>query len=195
MQNELESQPRDTFFSKLIIIMPFLVFAVVAGFLWAEWRNSPSRPTEVTWTEEQAKNPRIERDLMMLFPDGEGEWVSEKRVIRGFESERQEIQYCMEAFLTGPQGSGNHLSGIDRVTIAGVYLDGRNGLIIDLNPVSRPLNIGGVSAESTFIMALIHTIRANYPQLEWMMLLIDGEVRDTLAGHLDIREPFMLKTH
>ncbi|MBN1880207.1 hypothetical protein JW823_08855 [bacterium] len=192
MQNEFSPSPRDTLLSKFVLVLPFLIVAIIAGFLWAEWRNRPARPTEVTWTGALKENARIEREFNLVFPVMSGEWLTEKRIIRGFESERQEIQSCLEAFMVGPKDANNRLPGAERITVDGVYLDGRQGLIVDLKPLVHPLNLGGIQAEIAFIGALTQTVRINFPDLNWMIILVDGEMRETLAGHIDIRDPFLL---
>lgn len=193
MQNEFSLEPRETLRSRFFVTLPFLIVAIIAGFLWAEWRNRPSRPTEVTWTREQVQNPNIEREFLITYPDFVDGNVSERRIIRGFESERQEIQNCLEAFLSGPTGVTVRFPGLERVTVAGVFLDGRNGVIIDFKPLVKPLNLGGVNSESLFISALVRTLKSNFPDLRSVMMLIDNQVSETFAGHIDIRDPIPIE--
>ncbi len=191
MQNDLNHETHEPITGKILIALPFVIAAIVAGYFWAEIQRRPARPAEVTWSVERSDGVRVERELALLYPTLDGEWVTEKRTIRGFESERQEIQFCLEAFVAGPSRTEEaYLPGRGRININGAYLDGRGGLIIDLKTDAYPLNIGGVNAEHRLIQSFLHTIRSNYPAISNVLFLINGQNAETLAGHIDIRRPF-----
>jgi hypothetical protein len=191
MDEGIDPRPREVMTSRIIIALPFVLVAILAGYFWAEWQRKPSRPDTVTWSGEQSLFPHVERELTLVYPSIDGEWITERRTIRGFETERQEMQSCLDAFLTGPVSPDARLPGRERMRIAGIYLDGKKGLIINLETDYEPLNIGGVNAEYSFIQSLIQTMKTNYPSLDNIRLMVNGSVHDTLAGHIDIRKSFV----
>jgi hypothetical protein len=190
MQNELNQETREPRTGKFLIALPFVLAAVIAGYLWAETQRRPSRPSEITWSIERSEGARVERELVLLYPTADADWHTETRVVRGFESERQEIQFGLEAFLAGPSEMGAILPGRGRLSLDGAYLDGRGGLIIDLKTDTFPLNIGGVNAEYQLIQSFMNMIRSNFPAVSSVTFLLNGQSEETLAGHIDIRRPF-----
>ncbi|MGB3975042.1 MAG: hypothetical protein WBM02_01985 [bacterium] len=192
MDTELTPQTRSTMTSRLIIALPFVLVALLAGYVWAEWKRKPSRPDYVTWTENQSAFSRVERELSLVYVSVNGQWVTESRTIRGFETERQEIQSCLETFLAGPNSLEARLPGRESIQVGGVYLDGKGGIIINFETQSDVLNMGGIEAEYSFIQSLIQTIKANYPSIKMMQLMVNGSIVETLAGHFDIRGSFYL---
>ena len=44
----------------------------------------------------------------------------------------------------------------------------------------------GVEAESLTLLSIIGTLHANFPQIEQIRFLVDGQPRETLAGHADL---------
>lgn len=190
MDDETAPRPREALTSRIIIALPFILVAIIAGYFWAEWQRKPSRPAEVTWSGERSLYSHVERELTLIYPSTDGDWIAEHRTIRGFETERQEVQFCLDAFLNGPVSPEGRLPGRERMRIAGVYLDGKNGIMIDLETDYEPLNIGGIHAEYSFIQSLLQTVKSNYPSLKEIRLMVNGSVQDSLAGHIDIRKGF-----
>jgi hypothetical protein len=44
----------------------------------------------------------------------------------------------------------------------------------------------GVEVESLTLLSIIGTLHANLPQIEQIRFLVDGQPRETLAGHADL---------
>ena len=143
MDAELTSQPRSTITSRIIVALPFIVVALLAGYVWAEWHRKPSRPDYVTWTKSQSAFSRVERDLTLVYLSANEEWVTESRTIRGFETERQEVQSCLETFLGGPISVVAALAGQRAYPIGECILMEKGGIIINFEHRSGHVNMGG----------------------------------------------------
>lgn len=193
MPEELNPQPAESRTHMILVIVPFIVVALVAGYFWAEWKKSPSRPTEVTWRAADPVGHRAERELTLFYPGSDGGWVTEQRIVRGFESTRQEMHKCLEIFFQGPFSGALRFPGQGRLVVGGVFLDGRGMLILNLDIAEgETVNLGGVQAEYRLIQAIEKTVHANFPDVARLRLMVGGQLRDTLAGHIDIREPLEL---
>ena len=44
----------------------------------------------------------------------------------------------------------------------------------------------GVEVESLTLLSIVGTLHANIPQIEQIKFLVDGQPRETLAGHADL---------
>jgi hypothetical protein len=49
----------------------------------------------------------------------------------------------------------------------------------------------GIEAETLTVLSICGTLRANLPQIRAVRFLVDGEPRDTLAGHADLTRTYL----
>jgi len=70
--------------------------------------------------------------------------------------------------------------------IRGVYLVDPGLAVIDLNSAFADQHRSGVLVEELTIASLIQTVTANIPGITRAKILVNGEERDTLAGHADL---------
>ncbi len=98
------------------------------------------------------------------------------------------IDALVRALAEGPrEGGAPVLPATAR--LRGAYL-GEEGLaIIDFEPDLDSFAPGGVSGELLTIFALVHTLSENVPDIRSVQILVNGEERSTLAGHVKISEP------
>jgi hypothetical protein len=52
----------------------------------------------------------------------------------------------------------------------------------------------GIESEKLAVESIARTLEANVPQVQRLKILIHGQEMETLAGHLDLTEPFVVKT-
>ena len=58
--------------------------------------------------------------------------------------------------------------------------------VIDVNSAFANTHRSGVLVEDLTVTSLIHTISANTPGILKVQILVDGQPRETLAGHADL---------
>jgi hypothetical protein len=58
--------------------------------------------------------------------------------------------------------------------------------IVDLHSTFADHHPAGVEVESLTILSILGTLHANLPQIEQVRFLVDGQPRETLAGHADL---------
>src|SRR6185312_12689204 len=63
---------------------------------------------------------------------------------------------------------------------------GRELAIIDLRGSFVSQHPSGVEVETLTLLSMIGTLHANLPQIEQVRFLVDGQTRETLAGHADL---------
>lgn len=193
MVNELNPQWSEKRAFRVLLLAPFVLVALYAGYLWAEWKKQPTRPTEVTWQRGETRQSQSIRELTLFYPGSEGKWSSEQRMIRGFETVRQELRDCVKVYLEGPTDPAAYLPGDGNLAVHGILLDGRGNIYLDLSHRSRkPLNVGGIQGEFDLIQGFSRTVHANYPEFTRMFFLINGNRVNTLAGHIDVSQGISL---
>jgi len=70
--------------------------------------------------------------------------------------------------------------------IRDVYLVDPGLAVIDLNAAFADNHRSGVLVEELTIVSLIQTLSANIPEVSRVKILVEGNERDTLAGHADL---------
>lgn len=74
--------------------------------------------------------------------------------------------------------------------IRSVFLVDPGVAVIDLNSAFADGHRSGVLVEELTVTSLIHTISANIPGILRVRILVDGEERETLAGHADLSDVY-----
>ena len=70
--------------------------------------------------------------------------------------------------------------------IRDVYLVDPGLAVIDLNAVFADSHRSGVLVEELTVVSLVQTLSANIPGITRVKILVEGQERDTLAGHADL---------
>lgn len=74
--------------------------------------------------------------------------------------------------------------------IRSVFLIDPGVAVIDVNSAFADGHRSGVLVEELTIASLIHTISTNIPGILRVQILVNGQERDTLAGHADIADMY-----
>jgi hypothetical protein len=80
-------------------------------------------------------------------------------------------------FMTLPLDANQVVPG----TVAVVDL---SGSFVDAHP-------SGIEPETLTLLSIIGTLHANFPQIAQVRFLVDGQQRDTLAGHADLTRVYL----
>jgi Sporulation and spore germination len=74
--------------------------------------------------------------------------------------------------------------------IRSVYLVDPGLAVIDVNAALADGHRSGVLVEELTVTSLIHTLSANIPGILKVKILVEGQERETLAGHADLTDFF-----
>ena len=69
------------------------------------------------------------------------------------------------------------------------YVTDRGDAFVDLSPEVTSRHSGGSTAELLTVYAIVNSLTANLPTIRRVQILINGQEADTLAGHIDLRNP------
>jgi len=171
--------------------------AIVAGVLLLGvglWRvtlvpgwlsREPGAATATAGAETRSER-RIKATLFYVADDG-GELIPVTREVPyGATPAEQARQILVAQVKAAPEG---YVSAIpDGTLVRGVFLGGKGELYVDLSPEALK-HPGGSLDETLAVYTLVNAVTANLPDLKAVQILIDGKEVDSLAGHLDLREP------
>ena len=74
--------------------------------------------------------------------------------------------------------------------IRSIYLIDPGAAVIDLNAAFADQHRSGILGEQLTVNSLVETLAANVPGINRVRILVDGNTRETLAGHADFSEFF-----
>jgi hypothetical protein len=63
--------------------------------------------------------------------------------------------------------------------------------VVDLNGALAAAQPSGIEPETLTLLAVMATLHANIPEVTQVHFLVDGQPRDTLAGHADLTRTYM----
>jgi hypothetical protein len=63
--------------------------------------------------------------------------------------------------------------------------------IVDLSASFVEAHPSGIEPETLTLLSIIGTLHANFPQISQVRFLVDGQQRDTLAGHADLTRDYL----
>jgi hypothetical protein len=74
--------------------------------------------------------------------------------------------------------------------IRSIYLIDPGAAVIDLNAAFADQHRSSILGEQLTVNSLVETLAANVPGINRVRILVDGNTRETLAGHADLSEFF-----
>ena len=63
--------------------------------------------------------------------------------------------------------------------------------IVDLSTSFVAAHPSGIEPETLTLLSILGTLHANFPQISQVRFLVDGQQRDTLAGHADLTRVYL----
>jgi hypothetical protein len=74
--------------------------------------------------------------------------------------------------------------------IRAIYLVDPGAAVIDLNAAFADQHRSGILSEQLTVNSLVETLAVNVPGIQRVNILVEGKIRDTLAGHADLSDAF-----
>jgi sporulation and spore germination protein len=95
----------------------------------------------------------------------------------------------LDTLLAGPVDVEHRTLPPDAVLLAFYLLPDGTG-IADFSEALAISTPSGIASEQLAVDSIVHTLAANVPQILRLKILIHGQEVETLAGHLDLTNPF-----
>jgi hypothetical protein len=187
---EAHNEVRGMIPRHFLIAMAVLLVAVVGLSLYAWHMRSAAASTPVVSTDTRPLAPPVagpgERVTLYVAHDEDGSLHAESAQIPLPSGRQQRAEELLRALLSlYLDKSSPHVLG-SGADIRSVFLVDPGVAVIDLNSAFADTHRSGVLVEELTVTSLIHTISANTPGILKVKILVDGQERDTLAGHADL---------
>jgi spore germination protein GerM len=138
---------------------------------------------------EKRKVVREKKMVTLYFSDSEGEYlVGEKREILKKREAREEAEETITELIKGPKGKLIPTLPL-RTKLLSLQLDERGLAKVNFNKALSKDHPGGSSAEIMTVYSIVNSLTLNFPQIRRVQILIEGEVGESIAGHLSLDQP------
>lgn len=129
---------------------------------------------------------RIQATLFFVTEDGTALAPVVKEVPYG-ESTVEQARHILNAQIHTPEGQ---VSAIPAGTnLRSLFLGSKGEMYVDLSPEVASAHPGGSLDEALAVYAIVNALTTNLPDVTAVQILVDGKEVDSLAGHIDLREP------
>lgn len=167
----------------LIAVGVWLVFAKLPSFL--------TRPDEdaapITGAAPAGEGRKIQATLFYVSDDGAELVAVNREVLYGATPAEQARNIVDAQVATPPEGLASAIPAATKVRA--VFLAARGEAYVDLSPEAAAAHSGGSLNEALAVFAIVNALTANLADVTSVQILIDGKEVDTLAGHVDLRQP------
>lgn len=132
----------------------------------------------------------VDSSVRLYFSDREtGLLKTEERNMRHPETTLEFGRMILGALLIGPEKNGERT--LPSETLLRAFYVLRDGTaVVDFSKEVATRHPGGAMSEYATVMSVVHSLATNIPDIKRVRFLVDGKEKETLAGHIDLGEPF-----
>jgi len=128
------------------------------------------------------------RTIELWFPVSGGGTGRETREIVGSDFLEGDVRRTVEELVAGPKDGGPRpLPSTTRVL--SVFYDREGEITVNFSVDLTVDHPGGSDAEIETVRCLVTTLGRNFPGVDRVRILVEGDVATTLAGHVDLTRP------
>ena len=163
----------------------FLAGLLVSPYLWQkgheirEWLVKPPPPEETRVVRLYFSVPKEN----YLFP--------QEREIASSSQISSQAKAILGELISGPTTSSLVPTIPPKTQVRAVYVKDKC-VYADFSLALREEHPGGSSGELLTVYSIVNSLLDNLPSQSEVQILIQGRPADTLAGHIDVREPLRL---
>lgn len=171
------------------VLLALTIGAAALGFVLIErWESATRTPTALDGVNAGSDGiSPFTATMYYVAPDGRGLVRREVEVPYGADTLSRARIIVARQLETAPR---QLLSPFPRGTrLRAVYLADDGILFVDLSGEVTTEHSGGSLDELLTVYALVNALTTNVAEVGAVQILVDGREVDTLAGHIDLRQP------
>jgi hypothetical protein len=139
-----------------------------------------------------AAKKRDKQEVVLFFSDANERFlVAEKRFIPKEKEPEAQAEEMIQALIAGSK-TGLVNTFPEKAELEGVKREGEDILSVNFRESLVTNHPGGSAAEMATVYSLTNTLTVNLPAIKRIRILIGGKKRESLKGHIGLRNPFMI---
>ena len=150
------------------------------------WLLRDPTATSPAGTTEASSTRRIQAILFYVSEDGK-ELVPVSREVPYGATPAEQARLILDAQVKTVDGFASAIPA--GTTVRAVFLSSKGQAYVDLSPEVASGHKGGSLDEALAVFAIVNAVTTNLPTVSAVQILVDGKEVDSLAGHIDLREP------
>jgi hypothetical protein len=178
----------------ILSVAGFVVAAIVIWWVlfvavprWSRDGADPAAPDGSTAGAPAAAQRKITATLYYVGDDGLSLVPAQREVPFG-EPVVEQARFIVEAQLAAP--AEPLVSAVPAgTTLRALYLSELGDAFVDLSGDVTSKHTGGSMDEILTVYTIVNALTVNLPAITRVQILVDGKEVDTLAGHVDLRNP------
>lgn len=127
------------------------------------------------------------RTIELYFPAAGKGLQREVREIVGSDFLEADVRRTVEELIAGSESGSRPLPATTRVL--SVFYDREGEVTVNFSGDVTVDHPGGSDAEIETVRCLVTTLGTNFPGVDRVRILVEGDVVSTLAGHVDLSRP------
>jgi spore germination protein GerM len=182
------TKPRPILFVLLLAVLAALVFWFVKGFAPERIAGPGETPAPAAAPETPAAKETMKATLFFLRDD-DGLFVAETRDVPATGSVTADAEAVLAELIKG--SNGGLVSALPPETkLRQVFLTKDGTAYADFTKDLTAAHPSGSDAETATVYAIVDTLAVNFKAIKKVFILVDGEERETLNGHVTLDRPF-----
>jgi spore germination protein GerM len=139
-----------------------------------------------------AAKKKDKQEVILFFSDANERFlVPEKRFIPKENEPEAQAREMIQALIAGSK-TGLVNTFPEKAELQGVKREGEDILSVNFRESLVANHPGGSAAEMATIYSLTNTLTTNLPAIKRIRILIGGKERESLKGHIGLRNAFMM---
>jgi len=171
---------------RFLIYALIVIVVFIAGMMFAPLLQEKAYQLKEWFVKPPP--PDMKR-VKLYFSSPESKYlVYEERKIVAFPEITEEVKSILEELIKGPDDSSLSATLPPETEVRAAYIRD-NCLYIDFSSSLTDKHPGGTTGELLAVYSIVNTLLDNFPSQSYVQILIEGMPEETLAGHIDIRNP------
>ena len=137
-----------------------------------------------------AAKKRDKQEVTLFFSDANERFlIPEKRFIPKENGPEEQAQEMVKALLAGSK-TGLVNTFPEKADLQSVKMEGGDTVLVNFSESLATNHPGGSTAEMATVYSLTNTLTVNIPAIKKVKILIGGKERESLKGHIGLKNPF-----
>ena len=182
--------------------MIFLILLWIVGLSY--YYNLQRRISEMIRPEAEKPRPYLAsqpsfsekaplKKVKLYFPSAseEDRMVTEQREIHISKFASAEAKQIIAELIAGPKAGASEALP-KSAQLRQLFITGNGLAVVDFTRKVSEDHVGGLTQEAASISAVVNSLMANVKTIQKVQIIIEGTEAETLAGHIDLSQPFDL---
>ncbi|HEK86265.1 MAG: GerMN domain-containing protein [Candidatus Saccharicenans sp.] len=178
---------------RLFLILLSVLIIVVLIFFFGSRKEKIKhvvKPSGTSSAVKPTKTVQMKKVTLFFLSEDDNLLHPEEREIQASSSVNDEAKELVEELI---KGSKTGLLGPipENTRVRQVFITSDGTAYVDLSRNLLGANYYGSSGEMAVVYSIVNSLAYNFKSVKKVSLLVEGNERETLGGHIDLSQPFV----